>query len=186
MRAREQSAEAVVAKRAGKAGRSEGPKEQDSAINRATPAAVAGSPPKPAGSGNCGRFPAGRKARAGVDSPERTARGGQATGRANHGSETRTTMRETGNPEPVTLESVLAKENLNAAWSQVKANDGAAGVDGLEVERSLRRIREGWTKIAAALLAGPYQPAAVRAVTIPKANGGERTLGIPTVCSNCT
>lgn len=41
-------------------------------------------------------------------------------------------MRETVNMEPVTLESVLGKENLNAAWSQVKANDGAAGVDGLD------------------------------------------------------
>lgn len=90
-------------------------------------------------------------------------------------------MRETVNTEPVTLESVLAKENLNAAWSQVKANNGAAGVDGLEVERSLGYIREHWPRIEAALLAGRYQPEAVRAVAIPKASGGERTLGIPTV-----
>jgi len=90
-------------------------------------------------------------------------------------------MRETVNTEPVTLESVLAKENLNAAWSRVKANDGAAGVDGWNVERSLAHLREHWTAIATALLAGHYQPEAVRAVTIPKANGGERTLGIPTV-----
>ena len=41
-----------------------------------------------------------------------------------------TAMRERVNTEPVTLESVLAKENLNAAWSQVKTNDGAAGGDG--------------------------------------------------------
>jgi group II intron reverse transcriptase/maturase len=92
-----------------------------------------------------------------------------------------TAMRERVNTEPVTLESVLATENLNAAWSQVKTNDGAAGVDGWDVERSLPRIRERWTGIEAALLAGRYQPAAVRAVTIPKPNGGERTLGIPTV-----
>jgi RNA-directed DNA polymerase len=92
-----------------------------------------------------------------------------------------TTMRETVNTEPVTLESVLAKENINAAWAQVKANAGAAGVDGLDVERSQAHIREQWTRIEVALLAGHYQPAAVRAVTIPKANGGERTLGIPTV-----
>lgn len=90
-----------------------------------------------------------------------------------------TTMRETVNTEPVTLESVLAKENLNAAWSQVKAKDGTAGVDGREVARSFPRIRQAWTGIAAALLAGHDLPAAVRAVTIPKANGGERTLGIP-------
>jgi RNA-directed DNA polymerase len=90
-------------------------------------------------------------------------------------------MRETVKAEPVTLEGVLARENLNAAWSQVKANDGAAGVDGLDVKSSQSRIREDWTKIEAALLKGQYEPAAVRAQMIPKATGGERMLGIPTV-----
>lgn len=90
-------------------------------------------------------------------------------------------MRETVNTEPVTLEGVLAKENLNAAWLQVKANAGAAGVDGLSVESSRVYITEHWQPIEAALLAGRYQPEAVRAVEIPKANGGVRTLGIPTV-----
>jgi group II intron reverse transcriptase/maturase len=89
--------------------------------------------------------------------------------------------RETVNLEPVTLESVLAAENLNAAWSQVKANGGAAGVDGRDVASSRAHLQTQWDPIKAALLAGRYQPAAVRAVTIPKANGGERTLGIPTV-----
>jgi len=90
-------------------------------------------------------------------------------------------MRETVNLGSATLESVLAKENLNAAWSQVKANDGAAGVDGLNVERSRVHITEHWKQIEAALLAGQYQPEAVRAVEIPKPNGGVRTLGIPIV-----
>lgn len=90
-------------------------------------------------------------------------------------------MRETKTMEPVTLESVLAQENLNAAWSQVKANDGAAGVDGWDVEQTEALIREHWPRIEAALLAGRYQPEAVRAVTIPKASGGERVLGVPTV-----
>ena len=91
---------------------------------------MARSPPKPTGRGNCGRFPVGHKVRTGVDSPERAARGGQATGRAQRGRDPMTAMRERVNTEPVTLESVLAKENLNAAWSQVKTNDGAAGGDG--------------------------------------------------------
>ena len=90
-------------------------------------------------------------------------------------------MRETVTMEPVTLEGVLAKENLNAAWLQVRANAGAAGVDGLSVESSRVYITEHWRQIEAALLAGQYQPEAVRAVEIPKANGGVRTLGIPTV-----
>jgi hypothetical protein len=51
----------------------------------------------------------------------------------------RTALLETVNTEPVTLESVLAKENLNAAWSPVKAHDEAAGVDGMDGERSLTR-----------------------------------------------
>lgn len=90
-------------------------------------------------------------------------------------------MRQTVNNGPVTLEGVLAKENLNAAWSRVKANGGAAGVDGLDVERSGERIREHWNRIEAELLSGRYQPEAVRAVEIPKASGGVRTLGIPIV-----
>ncbi len=98
--------------------------------------------------------------------------------RAKNGSET---MRETVTMEPVTLESVLAKENLNAAWAQVKANGGAAGVDGLDIEHSAEYLREHWEPIKAALLAGRYQPEAVRAVEIPKANGGVRTLGVPIV-----
>ena len=98
--------------------------------------------------------------------------------RAKSGSET---MREAVAMEPVTMESVLEKENLNTAWSQVKANDGAAGVDGLDVRVSEGHIRERWEQIEAALLAGHYQPEAVRAVEIPKANGGVRTLGVPIV-----
>lgn len=90
-------------------------------------------------------------------------------------------MHETVTTEAGTLESVLAKENLNAAWSQVKANDGAAGIDGRDIGLSLVYIREHWPKIEAALLTGRYKPEAVRAVEIPKPNGGVRTLGIPTI-----
>jgi RNA-directed DNA polymerase len=91
------------------------------------------------------------------------------------------TMREMVKMEPVTLESVLAKENLNAAWRQVRDNDGAAGVDGRGIERAQAHIRENWTGIEAALLCGRYEPEAVRAAEIAKPNGGVRTLGIPIV-----
>jgi RNA-directed DNA polymerase len=90
-------------------------------------------------------------------------------------------MREAVNKEPVTLESVLAKENLNAAWSQVKANDGAAGVDGRDIEDSRAHILKHWTGIEAALMRGRYKPEAVLAVEMPKPSGGLRTIGIPTV-----
>lgn len=91
-------------------------------------------------------------------------------------------MRETGiTAKPVTLEDVLAAQNMNAAWLQVKTNDGAAGVDALSVEQSQTLIQTHKDELIAALLAGRYRPAAVKAVDIPKANGGTRGLGIPTV-----
>lgn len=80
-----------------------------------------------------------------------------------------------------TLERVLARDNLRAAWLAVKANDGAPGVDGMDVEETASHLREHWETIEAKLRAGEYRPGAVRAVTIPKGNGGVRTLGIPNV-----
>jgi len=119
-----------------------------------------------------------------------TANRGTAGGiRPGDGSEAR--VRETardvetmhnGEPtESVTLETVLTRENLRAAWLAVKANHGAAGVDGMGVEPTADHLGEHWEAIEAKLRAGKYGPAAVRAVDIPKANGGTRTLGIPNV-----
>lgn len=85
------------------------------------------------------------------------------------------------NPREATLEAVLAAENLQAAWLAVKANGGAPGVDKMDMEQSARHLREHWGVIREKLLAGTYVPGAVRAVSIPKANGGERQLGIPNI-----
>lgn len=85
------------------------------------------------------------------------------------------------NTEAVTIESVLQRENLMAAWREVKANRGAAGVDGMDVKRTREHLKEHWECIAGKLVAGEYRPAAVRAVQIPKPQGGTRTLGIPNV-----
>ena len=73
----------------------------------------------------------------------------------NRAKQGRETKREPVNKEPVTQESVLAKENLNAAWSQVKANDGAAGVDGLNIEASRAYVTEHWREIETAILSLP-------------------------------
>lgn len=89
-------------------------------------------------------------------------------------------MPEEGNKE-ATLERVLERENLLAAWLVVKANGGAPGVDGMDCEQSVEHIRANWESIEAKLQSGAYRPGAVRAVAIPKASGGERTLGIPNV-----
>lgn len=83
--------------------------------------------------------------------------------------------------EEVKLEAVVKRENLEAAWAAVEANDGAAGVDGQTVKETAAHLKSHWAGIRDKLLNGTYQPAAVRAVEIPKASGGTRRLGIPTV-----
>ena len=85
------------------------------------------------------------------------------------------------NTEAATLEAVLVPENLQAAWLSVKANGGAAGVDGMDIEQTSAHLKEHWVRIEAQLLGGNYRPGAVKAVEIPKPNGGVRTLGIPNV-----
>lgn len=79
------------------------------------------------------------------------------------------------------LEAALTRQNLQAAWKRVKANKGAAGVDGLDIEQTVQLLRQSWPDIRQALLAGSYRPSPVRKVMIPKPDGSQRELGIPTV-----
>jgi len=79
------------------------------------------------------------------------------------------------------LEAALTRQNLQAAWKRVKANKGAAGVDGLDIEQTAQLIRQNWSDIRQELLAGHYRPRPVRKVMIPKPDGSQRELGIPTV-----
>jgi RNA-directed DNA polymerase len=79
------------------------------------------------------------------------------------------------------LEAALARQNLQTAWKRVKANKGAAGVDGLNIEQTAHALQTGWPDIRQALLQGIYRPSPVRKVLIPKPDGSQRELGIPTV-----
>lgn len=79
------------------------------------------------------------------------------------------------------MESVVSRPNMQRAYNRVMRNKGAAGVDGLGVSELGDLLRQHWPTIKAKLLEGSYQPQPVRAVSIPKPNGGERQLGIPTV-----
>lgn len=83
--------------------------------------------------------------------------------------------------EPALMESVVSRLNMQRAYKRVMANQGAAGVDGLETSELGDLLRQHWPTIKAKLLEGSYQPQPVRQVSIPKPNGGERQLGIPTV-----
>jgi RNA-directed DNA polymerase len=79
------------------------------------------------------------------------------------------------------MEQVLAAENLRKAWRRVKANAGAPGIDGMTVEAFPESIRKHWPRIRSALMDGTYRPAPVRRAFIPKPDGTERPLGVPTV-----
>ena len=79
------------------------------------------------------------------------------------------------------LRAALTTENLRRAFKRVRANKGAAGVDGLDINQTSRHLATAWPGIRERLLTGTYRPSPVRRVTIPKPDGGERELGIPTV-----
>lgn len=79
------------------------------------------------------------------------------------------------------MEEVADRDNLNRAYRQVKANQGAAGVDGMAIAAAAEWIAEHKEQLIAALIEGRYQPQPVRGVQIPKPGGGVRQLGIPTV-----
>lgn len=80
------------------------------------------------------------------------------------------------------MEAVVERENLKKALARVKRNKGAAGVDGMTVGELPAYLKEHWPTIRGQLLLeGTYKPQPVRRVEIPKASGGTRPLGIPTV-----
>lgn len=79
------------------------------------------------------------------------------------------------------LERVLSRPNLQAALKRVRQNKGSPGIDGMSVEELPEYLREHWVELREQLLAGSYQPRAVRRHAIPKSGGGVRELGIPTV-----
>jgi hypothetical protein len=76
---------------------------------------------------------------------------------------------------------VCSSENLKRAYKRVKRNKGVAGVDQMPTGKFAEWfIREG-ESLRNDLLDGIYQPHEVKQVEIPKAKGGMRKLGIPTV-----
>jgi RNA-directed DNA polymerase len=79
------------------------------------------------------------------------------------------------------MDKVFAPDTLAAAWTKVRANKGAAGVDGQSIERFAARADDYLAELSTALWEGSYQPQAVKRVDIPKGNGKTRPLGIPTV-----
>jgi RNA-directed DNA polymerase len=79
------------------------------------------------------------------------------------------------------IDKVYAPATLAAAWTKVRANKGAAGVDGQSVDRFEAKAEVYLSELSAALREGIYRPQAVKRVEIPKGDGRTRPLGIPTV-----
>lgn len=79
------------------------------------------------------------------------------------------------------LEKILNNRNMNEAYKKVCANKGAGGVDGMELEELDKYIRENWNSIKEQIRMRSYRPQPVRRVEIPKSDGSQRKLGIPTV-----
>ena len=79
------------------------------------------------------------------------------------------------------LDIILSRENMSRAYARVVGNGGAAGIDKREVTDLLPYLNAHWSSLKSTIETNSYEPQAVRRVTIPKPNGGERHLGIPTV-----
>ena len=112
-----------------------------------------------------------------------------AGSRTPHGRDvSNTTAGSLSSPEAngLLMELVVSRENMVAAYARVVGNKGAAGIDKMSVTDLKPFLVEHWPRIREDLLAGRYQPQAVRGVEIPKPGGGERPLGIPTRASYCT
>ena len=75
----------------------------------------------------------------------------------------------------------ISKQVVMEAYKRVKAKQGACGVDGESIQDFEEDLKGNLYKVWNRMSSGSYFPPAVRRVEIPKASGGKRPLGIPTV-----
>ncbi len=90
-----------------------------------------------------------------------------------------------GRPGQADKSFVISKQLVWEAYQRVRANKGAAGVDGQSIAEFEADLKNNLYKIWNRMSSGAYFPPAVLAVEIPKPNGGgTRTLGVPTDRAN--
>ncbi len=75
----------------------------------------------------------------------------------------------------------IAKKLIFDAYKAVKANKGTAGIDSITMEKFDKEVKNNLYKLWNRMSSGTYFPKPVKAVAIPKSNGGTRILGIPTI-----
>lgn len=112
----------------------------------------------------------------------RTEISGRNPLRAVSGAEDVTAAAGRTKPEALRLmEAVVDRDNMWRAYQRVVENKGSPGVDGVTVLTFKAWLKANWPSVRTALLDGRYLPRPVRAVDIPKPQGGVRTLGVPTL-----
>ncbi|MEO1713437.1 MAG: group II intron reverse transcriptase/maturase [Bacteroidota bacterium] len=79
------------------------------------------------------------------------------------------------------MEQIVEGTNMRKAYKRVMGNGGRAGVDGMSLDELKPYLSTHWEELKGKLLRSEYYPMAVLSVKIPKPDGGERELGIPTV-----
>jgi len=84
-------------------------------------------------------------------------------------------------PERSLLDEILNVNNMFDASKRVISNKGAAGIDGMTVGELNKYLIKNYLELCASIRGGWYKPKPVKRVEIPKADGGVRLLGVPTV-----
>src|SRR5215208_635131 len=81
----------------------------------------------------------------------------------------------------ILLRQVAAPTSLYQAWRKVRANRGAAGIDAISLQAFEQNLQANLLELSRNLLNRTYEPLPARYVNVPKANGKDRELAIPTV-----
>lgn len=79
------------------------------------------------------------------------------------------------------MNQILSKENMTRAYKKVKANKGAGVIDNVSMKDIDTYLKENWDSIKARIQKRKYRPSPVLRVEIPKAHGGVRKLGVPSI-----
>lgn len=79
------------------------------------------------------------------------------------------------------IDKVWNWRNLNEAWAKVKQNRGAGGIDEVSIAEFERNLEQNLNELQRLLRQDRYKPNPVKRVYIPKPDGKQRPLGIPTI-----
>jgi len=112
---------------------------------------------------------------------ERRGRAGQVEVRSTPGANMPSGEEPGRRPGSKVKSFAISKHLIVDAWEKVRANTGAPGVDAVTIAEFDADVKNNLYKVWNRMSAGSYMPGPVRAVEIPKGDGGVRLLGVPNV-----